>query len=332
MATIQEVAKLAGVSVATVSRVINNNTTVSPKSREKVETAIKELNYEPNLLGRNLRCSESRLLLVIIPSIDNPFYIKIINGIEEVARNMKYSIMLCANSSPERESLYFDMLKQRLADGIILMDPRVNMERLTSLSESYPIVQCSEYIAIESIPYVRIDNEIASYNAVTHLLSLGHTDIALINTDDRFIYAKHRKQGYLRALSEYGIEVNEDWLITADNHNFEDGKKAVKKVLQLEKKPTAIFAISDTLAIGVLKQIQDSGLRVPDDIAVVGFDGISFSEMTNPALTTVSQPMYQMGVEAATMLIEKIQSIPVTSRIVKHDLVVRESTIGKKIK
>jgi LacI family transcriptional regulator, repressor for deo operon, udp, cdd, tsx, nupC, and nupG len=329
MANIQEVAEKAGVSVATVSRVLNNITSVSPKTRLKVENAIKELNYAPSMLGRNLRNSESRLLLVLIPSISNPFYTDIINGIENFAIVNHYNILLCqTDSNPQRENIFFNMVKNKLADGIISMDPTVNKQKLNELARDHYIILCSEYEEGGSIPYVTIDSELAAYHAVKHLIKIGKSSIALINSDEKFLYARQRRKGYERALAEFGLPVRNEWIYNTQGLDFEHGVHAMRMLLQLNERPTAVFAVSDTLAIGALKEINNSGLKVPDDIAVVGFDKISFSNMTNPTLTTVAQPMYKMGYTAAKMLINSIKGNKVESVVLDHELVIRESTMG----
>lgn len=329
MANIQEVARKAGVSVATVSRVLNNSVTVTPSTRLKVEAAIRELNYEPSMLGRNLRNSESRLLLVLLPGISNPFYTEIINGIQNTALTNKYNILLCeTNSNPVRENIYFNMVKNKLADGIISMDPTVNMKKLVELSENHSIILCSEYDEGDRIPYVSIDNELAAYHAVKHLIRLGNKSIALINSDEKYLYARQRRRGYERALKEFNLPVNKEYIYNTEQLDFQDGVQAMRMLLRLEERPTAVFAVSDTLAIGALKEINTNGLRVPEDIAVVGFDNISFSNMTNPTLTTVSQPMYKMGCTAAKMLIDNIQGNKVESILLDHELIIRESTMG----
>lgn len=330
LANIQEVAKQARVSVATVSRVLNGQNTVSEKTRKKVEEAIKKLNYEPSMLGRNLRNSESRLFLILIPSISNPFYLEIIKGIEAVAISQNYNILLCeTDSNPERENIYFDLVRKKMADGIISMDPTVNIETLKNLSENHAIIQCSEYEEGSGIPYVTIDNEDASYRAVKHLIQIGHKKIALINSDEKYLYARQRKMGYIRALEEFGITLNSHFIIVTQHLGFENGQHAMKKLLNLRDRPTAVFAVSDLLAIGALKEINASRLHVPSDIAVVGFDKIDFSNMTNPTLTTIAQPMYKMGTVAVKMLIDKINGKEVESIILDHELVVRESTSGQ---
>jgi LacI family repressor for deo operon, udp, cdd, tsx, nupC, and nupG len=330
MANIQQVAQKAGVSVATVSRVFNNVISVSPKTRIKVENAIKELNYEPSMLGRNLRNSESRLLLVLIPRISNPFYTEIINGIENIAIVNNYNILLCeTDSNPQRENIYFNMVKNKLADGIISMDPTVNMQKLNELAENHSIILCSEYEEGGSIPYVTINNELAAYHAVKHLIKIGNKKIALINSDEKFLYARQRRNGYERALKEFDLPIRNEWIYNTEQLDFENGVHAMRMLLQLKEKPSAVFAVSDTLAIGALKEINVSGfLKVPDDIAIVGFDKISFSNMTNPTLTTIAQPMYKMGCTAANMLINSIKGNRVESIVLEHELVIRESTMG----
>jgi alanine racemase len=327
MANIQQVAKQAGVSVATVSRVLNSQNTVSAKTKMRVEEAIKKLNYEPSLLGRNLRTSESRLLLILIPTISNPFYLEIIKGIEQVAISQNYNILLCeTDSNPEKENIYFDLVRKKMADGIISMDPAVNVETLKKLAENYAIIQCSEYEEGTGIPYVTIDNEEASYRAVKHLIQIGHKKIALMNSDEKYLFARQRKMGYKRALEENGITLKNEYIIPTQRLGFENGQQAMKKILNLQDRPTALFAVSDLLAIGALKEINAAGLHVPNDIAVVGFDKIDFSNMTNPTLTTIAQPMKRMGSVAARMLIEKIKGEEVESIILDHELVIREST------
>ncbi|WP_090396687.1 LacI family DNA-binding transcriptional regulator [Natribacillus halophilus] len=329
MANIQQVAQEAGVSVATVSRVLHGQGSVATKTRIKVEDTIKKLNYQPSMLGRNLRNSESRLLLILIPKISNPFYFDIIKGIENIAISQGYNILLCeTDSSPERENIYFDLVRTKMADGIISMDPAVNMEALMELAENHPIVQCSEYAVESDIPYVTIDSEEAAYRAVKHLIKIGNENIAFINSDKRYLYARQRNEGYQRALKEHGLAVKEEYIYHTEHLGFEYGQQAVKSILNLEDRPTAVFAVSDLLAIGALKEIHACGFHVPDDIAVVGFDNIDFSNMTNPALTTIAQPMYKMGTLAVDMLIKKIQGNDVESIILDHELIMRESTSG----
>jgi LacI family repressor for deo operon, udp, cdd, tsx, nupC, and nupG len=315
--------------VATVSRVLNGQNKVALKTKQKVEEAIKDLNYEPSMLGRNLRNSESRIVLILIPTISNPFYFEIIKGIENMALSQNYSILLCeTDSKPEKEDIYFDLVRKKMADGIISMDPAVNVETLKELAEKYAIIQCSEFGGGIGIPYVTIDSEEASYRAVKHLIQIGHKKIALMNSDEKFLYARERKAGYERALAEHGIPLIDDYMLYTQQLGFEHGQQAMKKILALPDRPTAVFAVSELLAIGALKEINAAGLHVPNDMAVVGFDKIDFSNMTNPTLTTIAQPMYKMGTVAARMLIDLIRGERVDSVILDHELIIRESTSG----
>ena len=327
MATIQDVARIAGVSTATVSRVINNRNVVSEKTAVKVEKAIHELNYEPSVLGRNLRTSESRLLLVLIPSIANSFYTEIIRGIEDTAIEFGYNILLCqTGSNPKRESIYMNLVRNRLADGIISMDPAVDKVRLTELAKNYPIVQCSEYDENGNISYVTIDSKLAAYQAVKYLIQIGHKKIGFINSDNKYLYARDRYEGYVKALKEFNIPINTDWICNVENVGFEEGQRVMRVLLSHVDRPTAVFADSDMSAIGALKEINANGLRVPNDIALIGFDNIEVSKVSHPTLTTISQPMYRMGSESARMLITKISGESVANVILSHELLIREST------
>src|SRR5699024_2940238 len=221
MVTIQEVAKSAKVSVATVSRYLNNPAIVAAKTRKRVEQSIRELNYEPSVLGRNLRKSESKLFIVLIPGISNPFYTEIIDGIEDTAIEHGYNILLCqTDSNPDREETYFNLIKNQLAAGIIMMDPTVNRQKINKIASEYPLVQCSEYDESGVISYVSIDNEIAAYEGVKYLIDCGHTRIGMINSEEKFLYARERNSGYMKAMTEVGLQVKEEWLYTADNLEF----------------------------------------------------------------------------------------------------------------
>ena len=331
MATIRDIAKEAGVSVATVSRVLNDNQIVTEKTREKVELAIQELNYQPSMLGRNLRTSKSQLMLVLIPSTSNPFYSEIIKGIQDAGITNHYNILLCeTDAKPERENIYLNMLKNKLADGMISMDPTINLNKLNELAETHPVIFCSEYEQDGVIPYVSIDSEMAAYEAVKHLIMTGNKKIALINSEKKYLYARLRQAGYERALKEFNLPIQEEWIIHTEDLGFESGAQGMCKLLELEDKPTAVFAVSDTLAIGAMKALDMDHDQERSPIAVIGFDNISFSTMTNPTLSTIEQPMYRMGVNAAEMLMKRMKGEEVESVILDHKLIIRESTLPSK--
>ena len=327
--TIQDVAKAAGVSVATVSRVINKSSSVTQSTREAVLDAIKKLDYRPNLLGRNLRRTETRLILTLLPTIANPFYSRIVKGVEDIAHKNGYNVMLCnTNSDIERERIYLELLKNRLADGVIFMAPEMDGEELTAIGRDFPVVQCCEYKEGAQVPLVSIDNLSAAKKAVRHLISLGHKRIGMISCRNSFLSTTRREQGFMMALEEAGL-VPDQRLVVYGDYSFKSGHRAAFNLLTMEERPTAIFAISDIMAIGVLRAAKDKGLRVPEDLAVIGFDNISFASMCDPMLTTVSQPKYDLGCTAMELLLRKMHDglkEPVDI-VLENELVIRESTI-----
>lgn len=329
MATIQDVAKAAGVSVATVSRVLNNSSSVIPETRETVLEAIRKLNYQPNLLGRNLRRMETRMVLVLLPNVSNPFYSRIVKGIEDVAHKNGYTVMLCnTDSDKHREDMYLELLRNRLSDGVIFMESEQGREELIELSKAFPVVQCSEYKENIDVDHISIDNFAAAYKAVTHLISLGHKRIAMISCRNQLISTKKREEGYKKALQDAGIEFDPSLLFYGD-YGFKSGLRAGKRIVDLEQKPTGVFAISDVMAIGAIRAFKEAGYRVPEDIGVIGFDDISFASMYDPMLTTVAQPKYDMGCEAMNLLLRKMKGeskLPVKLTL-EHSLKIRESTV-----
>lgn len=329
MSTIDDVAQRAGVSVATVSRVINGSSRVSHETAAKVRQAIAELDYRPNLLGRNLRRTKSERVLVLLPNIANPFYAEIVKGIEDIASKYGYSIMLCnTDSDLEREMKYVGMLKSYLADGAILMASEMTNENLAELSREIPIVQCCEYKAGLPITHVSIDNEMAAYKAVNHLIGLGHRRISFIGARNQFLSSVLRKEGYIRALKEAGIDFDPAYCGYGD-YSYKSGFRIMKQLLNLDPRPTAAFCISDLMAIGAIRSAMEENIRVPEDLAVCGFDNIYFARVFKPTLTTVSQPMYDLGCTAMEALISIIEgkNTGTTHYSLEHELIIRESTV-----
>ncbi|HHV97413.1 MAG TPA: LacI family transcriptional regulator [Clostridiaceae bacterium] len=329
MPTIQDVARKAGVSVATVSRVINNSPSVSETTYRKVMQAIEELDYKPNLLGRNLRRTETRMILVLLPTISNPFYSKIVKGIERVARENGYNILLCnTDSRVETEREYLKLLKNRLSEGAIFMAPVIDRDELSELSRKYPIVQCCEYMEEAHVSYVTIDNFSAAYKAVQYLIGLGHKRIGMISCKNNYISTIQRKEGYKKALEDAGLVFSED-LIKVGNYGFKSGIRAAKQFLaKKDNVPTAVFAISDSMAIGAIRCFKENGMKVPGDISVIGFDDITYASMYDPMLTTVSQPQVELGCEAMELLLAQIRGDikEPKSIFLDYELIIREST------
>jgi LacI family repressor for deo operon, udp, cdd, tsx, nupC, and nupG len=330
MSNIQDVARLAGVSVATVSRVLNNSPSVTGKTRENVLEAIRRLSYQPNLLARNLRRTETKMVLVLLPSISNPFYSRLVKGIEDVAHKNGYNIMLCnTDSDISRERVYLDLLKRRLSDGVIFMAPELSSEELSEIGRDFPVVQCCEYKEGAAVSHITIDNRDAAEKAVRHLIGLGHKRIGMITCGQGFVSTRHREEGYRDALANAGLDFDPE-LVKIGDYGFNSGLRAASQLISLKDRPTAIFSISDVMAVGAMRAIKNKGLRVPGDIAIVGFDNISISYMCDPLLTTISQPKYDLGCTAMEQLLKQIRGEMKNPREItlEYELVIRESTVS----
>lgn len=327
MAVIQDVAKLAGVSVATVSRVMNDSTNVLPETVTKVRSAMETLNYQPNLASRNLRSRKSQMILVVIPDFSNPFWGDILDGMDQEAERNNYKLIIYAShSNAERERNALAMLNQRQADGAILLSPVLHQSELIALDQKHPIVQCCEYAEGSTLPHVSINNYIASYQAVEYLARIGHQKIAMISSTNGFVSTSQREEGFKKALEDQHLSYNAQYL-QRGSYSFDSGYEKAQMLLRQAEHPTAILAISDTVAAGCLCAITEAGLRCPRDVAVIGFDNIPMSQMLYPKLSTVSQPRTQLGSSAVQMLIERLNgSKDCRQFFLPHELVIRQST------
>jgi DNA-binding LacI/PurR family transcriptional regulator len=326
--SIVAIAKRAGVSTATVSRVINGSAPVRPEARQRVEAAIEQLGYRPNLLARNLRTAKSRLLLTLVPDFGNPFYAEIVRGIDSVARREGYHVLLCDTSAGlSDERTYFDLLRNHMADGAICLDPDTIQKTLAAEATDLYWVACCEYDQEAPVPFVGIDNARAAFDAVSYLIERGHRRIAFINSDERFLYSRQRRAGYLDALHANGLEAPEGGIVTTLGLTYDHGRRAVADMHAAGCRPDAIFAVSDTLAIGAMQGVRDAGMAVPADVAVMGFDNIPMATMVQPELSTVAQPMWQIGETAATLLLQRMSNpdAEVAGVVLEHQLVIRGS-------
>lgn len=328
-ASISAVALHAGVSVATVSRVMNDMDGVRPGTRDKVMASVTALGYRMNHLARNLRTAASRLLLTMVPDVGNPFYSEIVRGIDSVAREHGYFVMLCdTGAEAGRESAYFDLLRTHRADGAICLDPDTVQHALANESNVLPWVACCEFDPGIAVPYVGVDNYRAAGDAVRHLIARGHTRIGLINSDQRYRYARERQRGYLDALQAAGLQARPQWRRQVDSLDYDAGKHATLQMMAQPEAPSAVFAVSDTLAIGALSALRQLNKRVPEEAAVVGFDDIAIAAQTWPALTTIAQPMRALGETAAQLLLQRLADPEATVQgvLLPHQLVQRESS------
>lgn len=331
--TIKDVAKAAGVSVATVSRVLNGSANVSQSAADAVNRTIKELHYSPNFLGRNLRKRETNVILVMQPASVHSFYSEIGAGIQEGALKHGYDVIFATtNGLEEIENRQMSMLYNRTVDGAVLLGTNFDANTLNKLAENFDIALCCEGIAGANVLTVTVNDEQASYDAVDALIKLGHRKIGIISTNSDAMSSVYREKGYIRALEEHKIPVRDDYIFKG-TYDYETGEEAFKHFESLEDKPTAIFAVSDLLAISAINSAYKRGINVGKDLAIMGFDNISISEMFIPSVSTVAQPCKEMGIFTVEKLIQNITSVEKDNRYytMPHKVIYRQST-GEKIK
>ncbi|WP_047152255.1 LacI family DNA-binding transcriptional regulator [Aneurinibacillus tyrosinisolvens] len=327
MVRIVDVAKKANVSTATVSRVLSKPETVKKETTQKVLEAIEKLNYQPNALARQLRRSETKTILVVVPDITNPFFSKVLRGIESIAVAKGYQVLLGdAGNDVERENGYLNILRQKKADGMILLTARMDSSIVEEMAQEYPVVLACEYIDGSKIPTVSIDNVSSARKATEYLIKLGHKRIGFISGPMNVVLGKDRLKGFYQAMTRYNLTV-ESFLVQEGDFSYESGFNMMMKFLALNDLPTAVFAANDEMAFGAIKAIKSKGLRVPHDISVVGFDDIKFSSIFEPALTTISQPAFEIGSEATRLLIRLInrEEIQREQYMLEDQLIIRDS-------
>lgn len=326
---IREVALAAKVSVATVSRTLQMPDVVAPETRRKVQEAIAKLGYTPNLQARNLRTARAYVVVALVPDISNPLFAEIVRGIEQVAHEHRYAVLLGdTQNSVDREQTYANLLDTKQADGLITMLPHIPKIAGTG---RLPIVNAYEYVKDKSITSVYVDNVAAAQEATAYLLTLGHRDIAFVSGPTNSPISVDRDEGYEKALTQAGIK--RDRTLTAPgDFSVESGVRGMESLLARSRRFTAIFCSNDEMAIGVMRACKTHGLRVPEDMSIIGFDDMRFAPYAYPPLTTVAQPKAEMGREAMSMLIEILSDIdtPARKRILATQLVVRGSTGPRK--
>ncbi|MFC4100955.1 catabolite control protein A [Paenibacillus xanthanilyticus] len=331
--TIYDVAREAGVSMATVSRVVNNNPNVKPQTRKKVFEAIERLGYRPNAVARGLASKKTTTVGVVIPDISNAIFAEVARGIEDIANMYHYNIILCnADKRKEKEIRVINTLLEKQVDGLLFMGGAVTDEHLQAFkTANVPIVLCATTDENGVIPSVDIDHEAAAFDAVQALINEGHTRISMISgtlQDPAIGFA--RFQGYKRALETAGITYDED-LVRIGNYRYESGTEAMKYFLGLANRPTAVFAATDEMAIGAIHSIQDSGLKVPQDISVISVDNSRMASMVRPQLTAVAQPMYDIGAVSMRLLTKlmKKENVDHAKVVLPHEIVKRQSVSAR---
>ena len=327
---------MAGVSIATVSRCINNPEKVTEKTRLKVQKAILETGYSPNTLAQSFRRGRTNLVMVVLPSIGDPFFTDVMRGIRTAAKAKGYSVVI---EETQFNTMTADeigaMLVSKQTDGIILlasMSP-FGTEILSAKSRRrLPIVIGCETISPElaEFPSVHIDNVAAAKEATNYLISQGHRRIAMIYGQASSLLTKDREYGYRAAMKQARLTIEEGWVVEGEL-SIEGAIRATRKLLNHQHRPTAIFCANDEMAIGCLHAVKSAGLHVPDDISVMGFDDIRYAEVADPPLTTIGQPAEEIGERVMYRLCREIEdgrNGETTPEIVPHELIVRQSVAG----
>lgn len=335
---IKDLAKHLGISTASVSRALNRPGRVSDAMRDRVQTAAENLGYRTNMLGSSLRTSRTRNIVAIIPDLSDTFNSGIIRSMEATAAKAGYSILFGDSQGiRDREMQYGNLVQHKQADGVVFFSARPPFEDKFLESETFsppPMVNSCEVLSSEGlmirnhpIPYVTIDNLLAAEEMVSHLIDMGHKRIAIITGGRGIPSSQQRLSGYRNAHKKAGLPVNDE-LIFEGQYTLDSGESLTREVLQLKNRPTAIFCMCDESALGCLHTLRQQGFSVPDDIAVAGFDDIRFATYTDPPLTTVAQPVTELGKRCIEILIKLIEKKPVeeTQVILPHKLIIRGST------
>lgn len=324
MATIRDVAKLANVSVATVSRVLNNTGYVGENTRQRVEEAIEQLNYVPSDVARSLFRGKSKMIALFVPDIMNPYFPELARAVEDVSNKHEYTFVLCnTDDNLEKELAYLNALRQKSIDGIIIVSSTITEEHIENID--IPIIALDRKIK-SSFTSVTVNNREGAKKAVQHLKEIGCKRIAHIQGPENVANANERMKGYLEEVEQ------EKWFsseyIRPGNYEFDQAFHSTKELLTNHPEIDGIFVANDFMGVGVLKAADTLGIKVPEDLSVIAFDGISLGETTTPSLTTMAQPIYEIGKRASEMLFEKIENPDQTidSVQLKVSLVERQST------
>ncbi len=328
-ATIKDVALKVGVAPSTVSRALSNAANVKAETRHRILQAARELNYQPNALARSLRSRQSKTFGVMVPDITNPFFAELVKGIEASARQNGYNVILCnSENDRQRELAYLSLMREKQVDGLIFttagdLAGEVNTFREDSQT---PVVLLDREVDGLEADTVISDGFQGAVEAVRYLLSQGHTELGCLRGPSDLTTSNHRYLGFVRTLTDAGRPVKPEWVVPCD-FTLESGYEAGKKIAQLANRPTAVFAVNDLAAIGLIQSLEEAGIKVPDDISVVGFDDVPLSRLVRPRLTTVAQPIGEMGATAVKLLLQiiKRRRKQVKKVVLNTRLVIRES-------
>jgi LacI family repressor for deo operon, udp, cdd, tsx, nupC, and nupG len=335
-ANIQDVAKLADVSTATVSRALATPERVSPEARARVAQAIAKIGYVPNPAARSLRSQKTYMVLVVLPDLSNTFFSRILRGIEETLFEAGYGMIIGdLDGSPEKEAHFAAFTAAGRVDGAILLNGHLFGQSRDGTGEpagiNIPLVALCEAIPGACIPQIEVDNRAGAREMTQYLASLGHRRIAYLSGPAGNVLERERFRGYRDGLRRAGLPFDPDLVLDGD-YSLEAGVAAGQVVAQSIHRPTALFCTSDVMAIGAMRTLASAGLRVPEDISVTGFDDIEFAAVAEPPLTTIHQPRRELGQAGATALVDLLQGRAAPDRIrLKTELVTRSSAAAPRL-
>jgi DNA-binding LacI/PurR family transcriptional regulator len=328
VATIRDIAKRAQVSAMTVSRVLKKSGYVSEEKRRRIEDVIKELDYRPNRVAQTLASNRSEIIVAVVPDIENAFFTEMVKGTQEIAAANSYDIILCdSRGRIEKEKADSNFAIEHMADGLLLFCPRAEDSFLSSMSKRIPMVVVDRKVDDPAVDQVYLDNKEGARMAVGYLVAQGHRRIGLMEGPSNVLANRRRKIGYCEELKNNGIALDNS-LIVDGLFSFDGGAMALDQYLLLKKRPTAVFATNDWMALGMIQRAHERNVRIPEDLSIIGFDDITLSRLINPALTTIRHPKVEMGQVAAYMLLTKLKEGVVVPKLkLKNELIIRNSVM-----
>lgn len=330
MTTIEDVAKKANTSIATVSRVLNNKTGFSNETKERVLDAVKTTGYESNAIARSLKNNKTNTIGVIIPNISSMLSSEILKGIEEYANEQEYSVLVSYTySEPEKVLKALKTFHEQRVDGIIFTSDPLKEDYYKAIKRmTIPVVLAATESKEYPVPFVRVNDFEAALSAVSYLIDKGHQKIGMLSgPPEDLIAGKTRIDGYKQALNQAGLEVKSDNIQSHKSFGYEDGKETFKQLIKHSNEITAVFAASDEMAAGAIKVAHEMGIAIPSDISIIGYDNIFLGKVIWPTLTTTGQPLEKMGFEAMNLLVELMNHKSKTGKeiYISHEIVERDS-------
>lgn len=327
MATMKDIARIAQVSTSTVSHVINGTRFVSDEMREKIMAVVRELNYQPSALARSFKLKKTQTIGMLVTASNNPFFAEVVAAVEGYCAENDYNLILAnTNGDSQRLQSSLQMLIQKQVDGLLLMSTETHLAEQLSLEISIPAVVMDWWPTALSADKILEDSELGGYLATQYLLEQGHRKIGIITGNLQKPLALNRLNGYKKALSEAQVPLNPHWIVES-HFDFEGGIIGMEKLLQQKERPTAVFACSDTIAVGAYQTLWKHQLSVPKDMSIIGYDNIDLAQYLAPPLTTVHQPKIELGKLAVETLLERIKNPEKTNRtlILKPEVISRSS-------